>query len=57
MEVIKGITYFQIDNYSDMLKARMTIYNLTGKDDIWWQGVKRVKNIREKYVNWSTFKK
>ena len=35
----------------------MTIYNLTGKADIWWQDLKRVKCIREKNINWSTFKK
>ena len=49
--------YFQIYNYSNQLKARMAIYNLSGKDDIWWQDLKRVKGIREKNVNWSTFKK
>jgi len=38
--------YFQIYNYSDRLKAKMAIYNLTRKEDIWWQDVKRVKNIR-----------
>ena len=27
--------YFQIYNYSNELKARMAIYNLTGKEDIW----------------------
>ena len=35
----------------------MAIYNLTVKDDIWWQDLKRVKGIREKNINWSTFKK
>ena len=49
--------YFQIYNYSDKLKARMTIYNLTRKDDIWWKDIKRVKNVREKYVTWTMFKK
>ena len=49
--------YFQIYNYSNQLKARMAIYNLTGKEDIWWQDPKRVKGIREKNINWSTFKK
>ena len=29
--------YFQIYNYSDRLKFKMAIYNLTGKVDIWWQ--------------------
>ena len=27
--------YFQIYNYFDELKAKLTIYNLTGKADIW----------------------
>ena len=34
--------YLQIYNYSERLKFRMTIYNLTGKADIWWQYIKRV---------------
>ena len=49
--------YFQIYNYSNQLKARMVIYNLTGKADIWWLDLKRVKVIREKNINWSTFMK
>ena len=49
--------YFQIHNYSNNMKSRMAIYNLNGKDDIWWKNIKRVKNIREKYVTWRTFKK
>ena len=32
--------YFQIYNYSNQLKARMAIYNLTRKADIWWQDLK-----------------
>ena len=35
----------------------MTIYNLIGKADIWWQDIKRVTAIKEKNINWSTFKK
>ena len=35
----------------------MDIHNLTGKVDIWWKDIKRVKNIKEKYVTWRTFKK
>ena len=35
--------YFQIYNYSNRLKARMTIYRLIGKSDIWWKDIKRVK--------------
>ena len=40
--------YFQIYNYSDRLKEQMAIYNLTEKADIWWQDIKRVKNIKGK---------
>ena len=49
--------YFQIYNYFDILKAQMAIYNLTGKSDIWWQDIKRVKNLKEKDVTWRIFKK
>ena len=35
----------------------MDIYNISWKADIWWQDLKRVKCIREKNINWSTFKK
>ena len=35
--------YFQIYNYSNQLKARMSIYNILGKADIRWQYLKRVK--------------
>ena len=38
--------YFQIYNYFDRLKSWMAIYNLTEKDDIWWQDIKRVKNLK-----------
>ena len=48
--------YFQIYNYSNQLKARMTIYNLIGKVDIQWQDIKGVKGIKENNINWSTFK-
>ena len=49
--------YFQIYNYSNQLNAKMAIYNISGKADIWWQYLKRVKGKREKNINWSTFKK
>ena len=35
----------------------MAIYNLTRKADIWWQVIKRVKNLKEKYLTWRGFKK
>ena len=34
----------------------MAIYNLTKKDDILWQDIKRIKNLKEKYLTWRVFK-
>ena len=48
--------YLHIYNYFDRLKAQMDIYNLTEKADIWWQDIKRVKNIKEKYLTWRVLK-
>ena len=42
--------YFQIYNYSDELKAKMDIYILTGKEDIWWQDINKLKGIKERDV-------
>ena len=49
--------YFHIYNYSNELKTKMAIYNLTGKEYIWWQEIKKVKKVKERYVTWKTFKK
>ena len=49
--------YIQIYNYFDILKDQMAIYNLTGKADNWWQDIKRVKKLKEKYLTWRVFKK
>ena len=48
---------FQIHNYSDELKAKMAIYNLTRKEDIWWKDINKVKGKKERNVTWKTFKK
>ena len=48
---------FQIHNYLDELKAKMAIYNLTRKEDIWWKHIKKVKGKKERNVTWKKFKK
>ena len=35
----------------------MGIYNLSGKANIWWQDIKKVKGIKERYVTRKMFKK
>jgi hypothetical protein len=39
------------------MKFRMTIYNLKGKANIWWQDLKLAKGLKEKHLEWSDFKK
>ena len=34
----------------------MAIFNLTENADIWWQDIKRVKNLKDKYLTWRVFK-
>ena len=36
---------FELHNYTDNMKARVAIFRLRGKADIWWEDVKWVKNI------------
>jgi len=40
--------YFQIYNYSNHMKVRMSISNLKGKVGIWWQDLKLAKGLKEK---------
>ena len=37
--------YFQINNYSDKLKANVATYNLTWKANIWCQDIKKVRTL------------
>ena len=39
--------YFQVQDYSRNMKERVTIFNLNGRESIWWEHFKQVKNISE----------
>jgi hypothetical protein len=39
------------------MKVRMTIYNLKGKANIWWQDLKLAKGPKEKQLELSNSKK
>ena len=49
--------YFQIYNYSNNMKVRMTFYNLKGKASIWWKDLKISHALKQKNLEWSEFKK
>jgi hypothetical protein len=39
------------------MKVRMAIYNLKGKESVWWQDLMLGKSLKEKWMDWSDFKK
>jgi hypothetical protein len=49
--------YFRVHDYSENLKARITIFNLNGKASIWWEDLRNVKGIHEKELSWGKFEK
>ena len=50
---IQGIRkYFQVQDYSRNMKARVSIFNLTGRASIQWENFIQVKNINERKIVW-----
>ena len=44
--------YFQIQDYSRNMKARVAILNMNGNESIWWEHFKQVKRISERRLKW-----
>ena len=49
--------YFQIYEYIDKLKARLTVYQLRGKVTLQWEEIKTVRKIDKEQVTWNEFQK
>ena len=49
--------FFQIYSYDDNLRARLGIFQLSGKVALWWKEAKSVNNIRSKELRWKLSKK
>ena len=49
--------YFQVQYYLGNMKARFAIFNLNGRESIWWEHFKQVKRISERKLKWKQFKK
>jgi len=47
--------YFRVHDYSENLKAWITIFNMNGKAPIWWEDLRNVKGIHEKDLSWEQF--
>jgi len=53
---ILGMKYlFDLHEYIDNMKAIIDIFNLKGKADIWWEDVKRVRDIMTYDLTWYEF--
>ena len=39
------------------MKARVSIFNLTGRESIWWEHFRKVKKINERHIMWKQFQK
>ena len=44
--------YFQVQDYSRNMKARVAIFNFTGKTSIWWEHFRKVRKINERKIVW-----
>jgi hypothetical protein len=49
--------YFRVHDDSENLKARITIFDLNGKDSIWWEELRNVKGVHEEEFSWKLFEK
>ena len=47
--------YFQVQDYYGNMKAKVAIFNLTGRASIWWEHFRQVKNINERNIVWKQF--
>ena len=55
---LQGIKkYFKAHDYCENMRARVAIFNLKGKADIWWEELSNIKAIRERDFLWSEFEK
>ena len=39
------------------MKARVSIFNLNGRESIWWENLKKLKKINDRNIVWKKFKK
>jgi len=44
--------FFELHEYINNMKARIAIFSLKGKSNIWWEDVKWVREIRKNYLSW-----
>jgi hypothetical protein len=48
--------YFRLHDYPSWVEARIATYHLQGKTTIWWDQLKKAKNLDDKRISWRQFK-
>lgn len=48
---------FGFHDYLYNIKAKISIFNLKGKEDIWWEDVKHIIGIKVEELSWHEFKR
>lgn len=49
--------FFELHEYTEIMKAKIAISILKGKENIWWEDVKQVRDIRTKDLSWHELKR
>ena len=44
--------YFQVQDYLGNMKARVAIFNMNGRESIWWEHLRKVKKINDRKIVW-----
>ena len=49
--------YFQVQDYSGNMKARVAIFNMNGRASIYWEHLRQVRTINDINIVWKQFRK
>lgn len=53
--LLKMMKFIELHDYTENMKAKIAIFSLKGKEDIWWEDVKQVRDIRMKELSWHEY--
>lgn len=42
--------YFQVHNYFENMKDRVSIFSMNGMESIWWEQLRQVNGIEEREI-------
>ena len=48
--------YFELHDYPNTKRMSLVIYHLSGREPIWWEHLKHLKEIEDMKVKWEIFK-